>query len=333
MSSRPTRRRTWLTFSGAARRFQELGRRDGVVVVDDYAHHPTEIAATLTAAKRGGHERVIAVFQPHLFSRTRYLQREFGRALTLADEAIVTEIFPAREEPEPGVSGKLDRRRLPRRASRGPGRRTCRGCGDVVRRLAPRVRPGDLVLTLGAGDVFHAGEQLLATLAAARGRACRRRMTPRGSVLSPTPREGPAHGHEGRRRRDRASRPRCSPDSRDGVLLCALAICFVACPRCVYRGAAAPRRSTSQRIVLTGARRVSAAKAACGPCAHATSATTCSRVAAEVVRAPWSRCPTSPTSSVDRDFPDTLRVRIIEYGRRPTPCRGPLVRRVATTAT
>ena len=96
-----------LTFSGAARRFQYIGEHDGVLVVDDYAHHPTEIAATLTAAMQGGHGRVIAVFQPHLFSRTRYLQREFGRALTLADEAIVTEIFPAREEPEPGVSGKL----------------------------------------------------------------------------------------------------------------------------------------------------------------------------------------------------------------------------------
>ena len=78
-----------------------------MLVVDDYAHHPTEIAATLTAAMQGGHGRVIAVFQPHLFSRTRYLQREFGQALTLADEAIVTEIFPAREEPEPGVTGKL----------------------------------------------------------------------------------------------------------------------------------------------------------------------------------------------------------------------------------
>ena len=91
------------TFSGAARRFQEVGRRDGIVVIDDYAHHPTEVAATLKAARSGSYRRVIAVFQPHLFSRTRYLQREFGRALTMADEAIVTDIFPAREEPEPGV--------------------------------------------------------------------------------------------------------------------------------------------------------------------------------------------------------------------------------------
>ena len=153
-----------LTFSGAARRFQRLGECRGVLVVDDYAHHPTEIAATLTAAMRGGHERVIAVFQPHLFSRTRYLQREFGRALTLADEAIVTEIFPAREEPEPGVSGKLIVDAYLAERPGGPVSFLPR-LHDVVERLAPRVRPGDLVLTLGAGDVFHAGEQLLETLA------------------------------------------------------------------------------------------------------------------------------------------------------------------------
>ncbi len=154
-----------LTFSGAARRFQRLGECRGVLVVDDYAHHPTEIAATLTAAMRGGHERVIAVFQPHLYSRTRYLQREFGRALTLADEAIVTEIFPAREEPEPGVSGKLIVDAYLAERPGGPVSFLPR-LHDVVERLAPRVRPGDLVLTLGAGDVFHAGEQLLEMLAA-----------------------------------------------------------------------------------------------------------------------------------------------------------------------
>ena len=152
------------SFSGAARRYQELGRHEDVLVVDDYAHHPTEIAATLTAAARGGHGRVIAVFQPHLFSRTRYLQREFGKALTLADEVIVTDVFPAREEPEPGVTGKLivDAYLLERPG--GPVSYLPR-LTDVVRNLSGRVRPGDLVLTLGAGDVFRAGEQLLATLA------------------------------------------------------------------------------------------------------------------------------------------------------------------------
>ena len=151
-------------FSGAARRFQEIGRHDGVLMVDDYAHHPTEITATLTAAKQGDHGRVIAVFQPHLFSRTRYLQREFGQALTLADEAIVTDIFPAREEPEPGVTGKLIVDAYLTERPGGPVSYLPR-ISDVVDNLATRVRPGDLVLTLGAGDVFRAGELLLARLA------------------------------------------------------------------------------------------------------------------------------------------------------------------------
>jgi UDP-N-acetylmuramate--alanine ligase len=153
------------TFSGAARRYQEIGRHDGVVVIDDYAHHPTEVAATLKAARSGSYRRIIAVFQPHLFSRTRYLQREFGRALTLADEAIVTDIFPAREEPEPGVTGKLvvDAYLLERPG--GPVFYLPR-LGDAVRHLETRLRPGDLVLTIGAGDVLHVGERLLAALAA-----------------------------------------------------------------------------------------------------------------------------------------------------------------------
>ncbi len=151
------------TFSGAARRFQEVGRQDGVVVVDDYAHHPTEIAATLTAAKRGAHDRVIAVFQPHLYSRTRYLQREFGRSLTLADEAVVTDIFPAREEPEPGVTGKLIVDAYLGERPGGPVVYVPR-LSDVAGYLAPRLRRGDLLLTLGAGDVYRAGEQVLAAL-------------------------------------------------------------------------------------------------------------------------------------------------------------------------
>lgn len=152
------------TFSGAARRYQELGRHDGIVVVDDYAHHPTEIAATLKAAKAGSYRRVIAVFQPHLFSRTRYLQREFGRALALADEAIVTDIFAAREEPEPGVSGKLIVNAYLTERPGGPVWYLPH-LGDVVGHLSRYVRPGDLVLTIGAGDVFRAGERLLEVLA------------------------------------------------------------------------------------------------------------------------------------------------------------------------
>jgi len=83
------------------------GERDGVTVVDDYAHHPTELRATLRAAREGEWSRVIAVFQPHLYSRTEFLQTEFAEALLEADVAVVTDVFGAREEPWPGVSGKL----------------------------------------------------------------------------------------------------------------------------------------------------------------------------------------------------------------------------------
>lgn len=155
-------------FSGAARRFQETGRHDGVVVVDDYAHHPSEIAATLRAAQLGDHGRVIAVFQPHLFSRTRYLQLEFGRALTLADEAIVTDIYPAREEPEPGITGKLVVDAYLTERPGGPVAYLPR-LADVVRHLRSHVRDGDLVLTLGAGDVFRVGEELLTALSGGQG--------------------------------------------------------------------------------------------------------------------------------------------------------------------
>ncbi len=140
-ASRPrTRRRTCSRSAAPPAASSSSASTTACTIVDDYAHHPTEITATLTAAMKGGHERVIAVFQPHLFSRTRYLQREFGRALTLADEAIVTEIFPAREEPEPGVSGKLIVDAYLAERPGGPVSFLPR-LSDVVARLAPRVRP------------------------------------------------------------------------------------------------------------------------------------------------------------------------------------------------
>ena len=152
------------TFSGAGRRYQVLGEVRGVRVVDDYAHHPSELAATLRAARAGGHRRVIAVFQPHLYSRTRYLQREFGRALTLADMAVVTDIFPAREEPEPGITGKLVVDAFLAERPAGPVAYMPR-LDDVVEYLRTRVAEGDIVLTMGAGDVHRVGESLLAGLA------------------------------------------------------------------------------------------------------------------------------------------------------------------------
>ncbi len=150
-------------FSGAARRFQVKGEAGGITVVDDYAHHPTEIAATLEAARSGGWTRVIGAFQPHLYSRTRYLHDEFGQALNNCDFAIVTDVFGAREEPEPGITGKLvvdsalkwspeaNVAYIPRPR-------------DIVPLLLRDLRPGDLVLTIGAGDIFKVGEELLAAL-------------------------------------------------------------------------------------------------------------------------------------------------------------------------
>lgn len=150
-------------FTGAARRFQVKGEACGVTVIDDYAHHPTEIEATLQAARAGGWQRVIGAFQPHLYSRTRYLHDEFGQALGLCDLAIVTEVYGAREEAEPGISGKLvvdstlkwdpgaDVAYIPR--SR-----------DIVTLLLKELRPGDVVITLGAGDIFKVGEELVAAL-------------------------------------------------------------------------------------------------------------------------------------------------------------------------
>jgi UDP-N-acetylmuramate--alanine ligase len=149
------------TFTGAVRRFQLKGERDGVTVVDDYAHHPTELRATLSAAREGGWSRVIAVFQPHLYSRTEYLQTEFAEALLEADVAIVTDVYGAREDPLPGVSGKLIVDGILRMQKSKPVVYLPR-LGSIVEYLERATAPGDLVLTLGAGDVHRIGERFLA---------------------------------------------------------------------------------------------------------------------------------------------------------------------------
>ena len=147
-------------FDGVARRFETKGEKNGVRVVDDYAHHPTEVAATLSAARQvHPKSRIVALFQPHLFSRTRDFAREFGRALSGADVALVTEIYPSREAPIPGVSGAAvveaaasfghrDARFLPRR-------------DEIVPLLDKLLSPGDLLVTMGAGDVYRLGEEYL----------------------------------------------------------------------------------------------------------------------------------------------------------------------------
>ena len=152
-------------FAGAGRRFELRGEAGGVRVYDDYGHHPREIAATLEAARaaaNGG--RVLVAFQPHLYSRTRYLAHELGRALAAADAVAVTKVYAAREEPVPGVEGTLVVEEL---ASERPGMPIgwTPELEDAVRFLARRARPGDLVLTIGAGDVERAGPLLLEELA------------------------------------------------------------------------------------------------------------------------------------------------------------------------
>ena len=177
------RRASSLTsFEGAGRRFERLGETDaGAVVVDDYAHHPTEVAATIAAARTLAPRRVVALFQPHLFSRTRAEARGFGAALAAADVAVVTGIYPARERQEdfPGVTGL----RVAEAAADAGGAR--RLDADARRRRAPTsravLRPGDLCLTLGAGDVDSVG-------ARARGRAEPRRGVERRRQWSASPR-------------------------------------------------------------------------------------------------------------------------------------------------
>ena len=165
-------------FRGTGRRMEHKGEADGVRVLDSYAHHPTEVAADLRTARDivqgggpgasgagpAGGGRVIAVFQPHLYSRTRFFAAEFGAALGLADEALVLDVYAAREEPEPGVTGQLVADQVPGgRASYLPG------SGAVPDAVAAIAKPGDLVLTMGAGDVTALGPPILAALRARGG--------------------------------------------------------------------------------------------------------------------------------------------------------------------
>jgi UDP-N-acetylmuramate--alanine ligase len=151
-------------FQGAGRRFERLGTTPrGAEVVDDYAHHPTEVRATLEAARTLGPRRLIAVFQPHLYSRTQRQAAEFGAALAAADEVVVLDVYPARERAEdfPGVSGLHIAQAA---ADAGGGRLVAwaPSFADAERLVAGRLREGDLVLTLGAGDVDALGRALVA---------------------------------------------------------------------------------------------------------------------------------------------------------------------------
>jgi UDP-N-acetylmuramate--alanine ligase len=144
-------------FQGVHRRFEVLGEAGGVTVVSDYAHHPTEIEATLVAARGSWDGRILVAFQPHLYSRTRDFSDAFGRALSRADRVFVTDVYAAREEPIPGVSGRLVAKSVP-----GPGRtQYVADVADLGEALAGEAAPGDLVIVMGAGDVEQAGRDLL----------------------------------------------------------------------------------------------------------------------------------------------------------------------------
>jgi UDP-N-acetylmuramate--alanine ligase len=154
-------------FTGTGRRFEFKGVADGVRVYDSYAHHPTELVADLTAAREvargdGGGGRVIACFQPHLFSRTRIFAAEFSQALGLADEVVVMDVFAAREDPEPGITGALLANHVPLPPERVRFEPSWSAVPALVAGLA---RPGDLVVTLGAGDVTMIGPEVVELLA------------------------------------------------------------------------------------------------------------------------------------------------------------------------
>ncbi len=152
-------------FEGVFRRFQLKTEKDGVMVIDDYAHHPTEVQATLNAARKGWKDRrIVAVFQPHLFSRTQELYKEFGLSFFDAEVCVITDVYPSREEPIEGVTGKLIAD-----VAKEYGHRKVHYVedkNDLPVKLKDIVEPGDVVITMGAGDIYKYGEEFVEALEA-----------------------------------------------------------------------------------------------------------------------------------------------------------------------
>ncbi|HEX9019878.1 MAG TPA: UDP-N-acetylmuramate--L-alanine ligase [Nitrospirota bacterium] len=146
-------------FSGVQRRFTIKGEADGVTVVDDYGHHPTEVKATLAAASWGAGRRVVVVFQPHRYTRTQHLMEEFFTAFNQADKLVITDIYAAGEKPIPGVSGQALYEGIKQHGHKDvtyiPDKE------QIARHMVEVLRKGDLMITLGAGDVWKIGEQVL----------------------------------------------------------------------------------------------------------------------------------------------------------------------------
>ena len=154
-----TIKKSLFAFHGVRRRFELKGKIDGIWVVDDYAHHPREIEVTLEAARNGWEGRIIAVFQPHLFSRTIKLKSRFATSFNEADTVIITDIYPSRESPIPGVTGKMIYE-----AIKDYGHRSVTYIKDkegIVTYLKKNTKKGDLVITIGAGDIYKVGEKFI----------------------------------------------------------------------------------------------------------------------------------------------------------------------------
>jgi UDP-N-acetylmuramate--alanine ligase len=149
-------------FSGVDRRFQLVGESAGVMVFDDYGHNPTEITATLETARTRATRRLIAVYQPHVYERTRHLARELGAALGIADAAIVTDVIGGRDAPRPGVTGKRVLDNVPPGVRRG----WAPGLDDAARIALEWARPGDVVVTLGVGEPWRVARAVVAGLEA-----------------------------------------------------------------------------------------------------------------------------------------------------------------------
>ena len=148
-------------FAGTQRRFELHGERRGVCVYDDFAHHPTEVAAALKAARAVvGEGRLITVFQPHLYSRTRIFAKEFAEALALSDQVVVTDVYGAREDPEPGVTGAL----ITDRFERAGDVHYVPNWDDVPQAATALAKPGDFIITMGCGDIYRMVPDLISSL-------------------------------------------------------------------------------------------------------------------------------------------------------------------------
>ena len=170
-------------FTGVFRRWEVKAEVQGITIVDDYAHHPTEIKATLAGAKAGWRRRVVCVFQPHLYSRTRDFYDEFGRSFFNADVLVLTDVYPAREEPIQGVNGELIAN-----AAKEFGHKQVHYVPDkkaVPEFLMEIMQPGDIIITMGAGDIWRFGEEFIAQLKARCMGLPRHHGTPAAGLASP----------------------------------------------------------------------------------------------------------------------------------------------------